>query len=56
MSIINRLSKFGSAYRRARRNAEAIRYMNELPPQLQKDIGWTPGGGRTAAPDDFPLG
>jgi hypothetical protein len=56
MSIMNRLSKFGSAYRKARRNAEAIRTMNALPPQLQKDIGWTPAGGGTRTPDDFPLG
>jgi hypothetical protein len=42
MSIFTRIAEFGTAYRRARRNAEAIRYMNELSPQLQKDIGWQP--------------
>ncbi len=56
MSIISRLSKLGSAYRRARRNADAIRYMNELPAHLQEDIGWSrgPAGGQRSR--EFPNG
>jgi hypothetical protein len=40
MSIFDDISRFGAALRTARRNRIAIRQMNELPPELQKDIGW----------------
>jgi hypothetical protein len=40
MSIFDDISRFGAALRTARRNRMAIRQMNELPPELQKDIGW----------------
>lgn len=40
MSILTGLAQLRAAYRRAQRNAEAIRVLNALPPELQKDIGW----------------
>jgi hypothetical protein len=40
MSIFDDISRFGAALRTARRNRIAIRQMNALPPELQKDIGW----------------
>ena len=40
MSILDGFSRLRVAYRRARGNAEAIRAINALPPELQKDIGW----------------
>jgi hypothetical protein len=49
MSIFTRLAEFGSAYRKARRNADAIRYINSLPPELRKDIGWPAGPGSRVA-------
>lgn len=45
MSIFDGIGRFGAALRKARRNNRAIREMNALPLDLQKDIGWpaTPG-------------
>jgi hypothetical protein len=40
MSIFEEIGRFGAALRKARRNSRAIREMNALPPELQKDIGW----------------
>ncbi|MDQ6432996.1 hypothetical protein RB623_02870 [Mesorhizobium sp. LHD-90] len=40
MSIFNNIGRFGAALRMARRNRLAMREMNALPPELQKDIGW----------------
>ena len=40
MSIVNDIGRLGAALRKARRNRLAIREMNALPPELQKDIGW----------------
>jgi hypothetical protein len=45
MSIFDGIGRFGASLRKARRNSQAIRDMNALPPDLQKEIGWpaTPG-------------
>ena len=40
MSIFDDISRFGAALRNARRHRMAIREMNSMPPELQKDIGW----------------
>jgi hypothetical protein len=40
MSIFDEIGRFGAALRKAHRNSQAIRDMNALPPELQKDIGW----------------
>jgi len=40
MSILRDIGRFGAALRNARRNRQAIREMNALPPEIQKDIGW----------------
>ena len=40
MSILHDIGRFGAALRNARRNRNAIREMNALPPEIQKDIGW----------------
>jgi hypothetical protein len=40
MSIFDEIGRFGAALWKARRNSQAIREMNALPPELQKDIGW----------------
>ena len=40
MSMFDDIGRFGAALRNARRNRIAIREMNSLPPELQKDIGW----------------
>jgi hypothetical protein len=40
MSILHDIGRFGAALRMARRTRLAIREMNALPPELQKDIGW----------------
>ena len=40
MPIFDEIGRFGAALRKARRNSQAIREMNALPPELQKDIGW----------------
>ncbi len=40
MSIINEISRFGASMARAHRAVRATRQMNELPIQLQRDIGW----------------
>ena len=40
MSIFNDIARLGANLRNARRNRNAIREMNALPPELQKDIGW----------------
>ncbi len=40
MSMFHNIGRFGAALRIARRNRLAIREMNALPPELQKDIGW----------------
>ena len=39
MSIFDEIGRFG-ALKTARRNSKAIREMNDLPPEIQKDIGW----------------
>ncbi|MBS3649596.1 hypothetical protein KEU06_13355 [Pseudaminobacter sp. 19-2017] len=40
MSILNDIGRLGASLRKARRNQLAVREMNALPPELQKDIGW----------------
>jgi len=40
MTIFDDIRSFGAALRKARRNRYAIREMNALPPELQRDIGW----------------
>jgi len=40
MSMLDGLYRLRVAYHRAQRNAEAMRAINALPPELQKDIGW----------------
>ena len=40
MSIFDEIGRFGATLRIARRNRRALREMNALPPELQKDIGW----------------
>ncbi len=40
MSMFDDIGRFGAALRNARRNRIAIREMNSLPPELQRDIGW----------------
>ena len=40
MSIFDDIGRLGAALRNARRNRKAIRELNALPPELQKDIGW----------------
>ncbi len=40
MSIFGDIGRLGAALRNARRNRQAIRELNALPPELQKDIGW----------------
>jgi hypothetical protein len=40
MSIIDNIGRLGATLRIARRNRRALREINALPPELQKDIGW----------------
>ena len=40
MSIFGEIGRFGAALRKGRRNSLALREINALPPELQKDIGW----------------
>ena len=40
MSIFDEIGRYGAALRKASRNRNAIREMNALPPELQRDIGW----------------
>ncbi|MET3522959.1 DUF1127 domain-containing protein [Mesorhizobium abyssinicae] len=35
------LRRLGAALKRASRHKETMRELNELPPETQKDIGWT---------------
>ena len=48
MSILDKISGFGASMAQARRERNAIRTIRSLPPELQKDIGWSPdeGGSR----------
>jgi len=45
MSIYNDIARLGASLRKARRNRNAIREMNALPPEIQKDIGWPASDG-----------
>lgn len=40
MSIVNTIGRCGAALQKARRDARSIRMLNNLPPEVQKDIGW----------------
>ena len=40
MSFLDDITRFGASLRNARRNRNAIREINALPPEIQKDIGW----------------
>lgn len=40
MSIFDDIGRLGAALRKAHRNRKAVRQMNELSPELQRDIGW----------------
>jgi hypothetical protein len=41
MSFVNDLKKFAIARLKERRHRQAVMYLNSLPPELKKDIGWT---------------
>ncbi|WP_159587576.1 hypothetical protein [Chelativorans xinjiangense] len=43
-SISRTVHRWASAYRRCRRRKLTERIMNDLPPSLQRDIGWQPTG------------
>lgn len=40
MSMIATLSRAGVALRNAHSRSKAVRMLNSLPPDIQKDIGW----------------
>jgi hypothetical protein len=40
MSMIDTLGRAGAALRSARTRSKAVRMLNSLPPDIQKDIGW----------------
>ncbi|MGF7005010.1 hypothetical protein [Aminobacter sp. BE322] len=40
MSIMSTIGRYGAAIRKARRDAQIVRSLNQLPPEVQKDIGW----------------
>jgi len=42
-SITRTLERWTETYRQRKRRRFGERIMNELPPNLQRDIGWTPG-------------
>lgn len=47
MSMIDAIGRAGAAIRKARVRSKAVRMLNNLPPDIQKDIGW-PAPYRTA--------
>lgn len=40
MSMLESLSRYGTAIRQAHDRSKARRLLNSLPPEIQKDIGW----------------
>jgi hypothetical protein len=43
MSIVNDLKKFAIARLKERRHRQTVMYLNSLPIDLRKDIGWIDG-------------
>jgi hypothetical protein len=40
MSMIDAIGRAGAALRQAHARSRAVRMLNNLPPDVQKDIGW----------------
>ena len=40
MSMLNTIGRYGAALRKAHARGKAVRMLNSLPPEVQKDIGW----------------
>jgi hypothetical protein len=41
MTFIDDLRKFAAARFKQHRDRQVLMYLNSLPPELKKDIGWT---------------
>ena len=41
MSIFDSLGRYGAAIRNAREHKRTVRALNNLHPDIQKDIGWS---------------
>lgn len=42
MPLFNDLGRLGARYRQARSERRTARIMNALPPEIQRDLDWTP--------------
>jgi hypothetical protein len=40
MSMFDTIGRYGAAIRKTHRRNKAVRMLNSLPPEVQKDIGW----------------
>ncbi|QKD03372.1 hypothetical protein [Mesorhizobium loti] len=40
MSMLESLGRYGAAIKNAHDRSKALRLLNSLPPEIQKDIGW----------------
>ena len=40
MSIFESLGRYRAAIMKARKTYRSLRILNDLPPEIQKDIGW----------------
>ena len=42
MPLFDDFNRLGARYRRARSARRTVRIMNALPPEIQRDLDWTP--------------